>query len=286
LAEWKESMFIKEAFPPEYSWLIGDPILVRVDDGRFTKLNASVFPGHRGEGFTEDAMMLVNERYHYNVTADMNSLLSMELSEILAQSDNVEIILDNWRPVVVLDGELLTSYFMGDEWVPEQQFKEITVVKTALPDHIRYNEPSDITDLLKEGAGTFAAGTSIYEGGNHYFIRNQKEPHTWSILLPEGQAAHRLNQDRQGEVLYWESYQSRRYFVKENAQGHEVYSAQDPNTTENCILTWDEPNRRFHSPCNSIQYNIDGQPSEQGASTMTRWPSREWGGVLIYTYGE
>ncbi len=170
--------------------------------------------------------------------------------------------------------------------MPELQIEEIGTVKTSLPDHIRYTEPSDITDLLTEGAGTYAAGTPIYEAEGHYFIRNVKEPDTWSILLPEGQAAHRLEQDREGEVLYWESYQSRRYFVVETAHGHEVYSAQDPNTTESCILAWDERDRRFLSPCTSTEYSIDGQTSEQGATPMERWTSREWDGVLLYTYGD
>lgn len=134
----KQSMLIREAFPPEYSLLNGDPIYVRVDDGRFTKLDAEVYPGHRGEGFTEDAMMLVNERYHYNVPSALQSLLSTKLSEFIAQSNSIEIILDGWRPVVVLNGKLLTSYFMGDNWAPRLQFMEIATVKTSLPDHIQH----------------------------------------------------------------------------------------------------------------------------------------------------
>ena len=284
LSELKESIFIKEAFPPEYSWLNGGPIYVSANDGRFTKLDAEVHPGHRGEEINEDAMMLVNDRYHYEVPSSLKSFLSMELSEFITQSGSIEIILDNWRPVVVLNGKLHTSYFMGDYWAPKLQFKEIATVKTSLPDHIRYTKPSDINDLLTEGAGTYTAGTLIYEAEGQYFVRNEKESDTWNILLPEGQAAHPLDQDRKGEVLYWESYQSRRYFVVETTRGHEVYSAQDPNMAESCILIWDERDRLFRSPCTSNEYSMEGHPLKQGSLPMERWPSREWGGVLLYNY--
>lgn len=286
LSEWKDSLFIKKAFPPDYAWINGEPIYVRVNDGGFAKLDAKVYPGHRGEGFTKDAIMLVNDRYHYNITSDITSLLSMELSEFLAHSDSVEVILDNWKPGVVQNGEWLTSHYLGDDWVPELKIEEIATVKTTLPDHIQFNKPSDITDLLTEGAGTYTVGTPIFEAEGHYFIRNVKEPDTWSILLPEGQDAHRLKQNREGKVLYWESYQTIRYFVVETVHGHEVYDAQDPNTNESCILAWDESKRRFHSPCASTEYNIEGQASEQGANPMNQWTSRELDGILFFTYGD
>ncbi|MHA6482641.1 hypothetical protein ACX1C1_12145 [Paenibacillus sp. strain BS8-2] len=286
LGDLKQSVFIKEAFPPDYPKSRVDTIHVQVEDGRHTKLDAKVFlsDSAQGAGVSDGAMMIVNNRYHYQISTELYALLSMPLSGYMDRSDDVEITLDNWRPLVVLNGEIFTSYFMGDDWSPLLPYKEVAAVKATLPDHIQYTRPEDMTDLLTEKTGTYAEGTPIYEADGSYFIRNSKETDTWEILLPEGQGAHHFQHSREGEVLYWESYPSINYFVIETVQGHEVYAAQDPNTTESCILIWDERDRRFRSPCAPFEYGIDGKSYTLNASPMERWPSHDLGGVLLYTY--
>ncbi|MFD0961047.1 hypothetical protein [Paenibacillus chungangensis] len=290
LSEWKDAAYVKEAFPSDYAILQGDwnRYYVYINDGASMKFNAEIYLGHHGDGLRENAMMLIKDRYHYEVPSSMSELLAMDLEDILASSGNVSVTLDNWLPLAVINGQRHTAYFMGDSWGDEvqlQDMKQAAVVTSSLPDHIRYTERSDITELLVDGAGTYAEGTPIYQYEGHYFIRNAKDSGTWSILLPEGQAAHRLEQDRDGEVVYWKSYGSSRYFVVERDKGHEVYAAQDPNAKGSCILSWQEEKRAFVSPCTSVTYGIDGTPSEDGMLPMEKWPSRKWSGVLLYEYG-
>ncbi|MCU6709066.1 hypothetical protein M6D81_10115 [Paenibacillus sp. J5C_2022] len=289
LSEWKDAAYVKEAFPPDNAILQGyrDRYFLYINDGAGMKLNAEIYSGHPGDGLTENGIMLVKDRYHYGLPSSMAELLAMDLDDILASGGKVSVTLDNWRPMAIINGEKHMSYFMGSSWGDsvQQEMEQVAVVTSALPDHIRYTKRSDISELLVDGAGTYTEGTPIYQYEGHYFIRNAKDTGTWSILLPEGQAAHRLEQDRDGEAVYWESYGSSRYFIVERDKGHEVYSAQDPNARESCILSWQEEKRAFVSPCTSIAYGVDGTPSEDGALPMKKWPSREWSGVLLYDYG-
>ncbi len=281
-----ESAYRGEIDPADRGGLFGRPSYIYVFDGQYQKLTAEVYPMPIGDAIESEAGMLVEGRYLYETSYALQDLLKMELSEFMERGKGVEIELDSWRPIVILDGQVLTSYFMGDDWAPNQLMEEVAAVSRSLPDNIRYAEPGDITGLLTEGAGTYDEGTPIYEAEGQYFIRNDKESDLWNMLLPEGEGAHRIDQGREGEVQYWESYSSRRYYVVETAGGLEVFAAQDPTATENCTLVWDEHARLFRSPCSVATYSMDGQPSEPGALPMKRWPSRDWDGVLLYSYAE
>ncbi|HZG83498.1 hypothetical protein [Paenibacillus sp.] len=278
LAEWRRAPFLQESFPPKWEHLQGYPTFVRVRDGAFTELHADVYPGGSHEG---DAAMLVNDRYHYLVPEPVRTLLTTDVERFAAGGRRVDVFLNGWRPLVVLEGEPHTAYFMEDGWGSELRAEPAASVTAALPDSVRYGGPNSIARLLTEGAGTFPAGTPIYEAEGYFFIRGMKESDVWGMLLPEGQAAHRLELDQGEEVGYWESY-GVRYFVVRGEGGYSVFAARDPNAS--CRLVWDERQRRFISPCGAVEYGIDGRPSEPGAAPMIRWPSREWNGVLLFEY--
>jgi len=209
--------------------------------------------------------------------------LTKDLERFADDGGLVDVYLDNWHPLVVLDGVARKAHFMGDGWGSGLRAEPVAAVTASLPDGVRYEGPSSIAELLTEGVGTYPAGTPIYEAEGYYFIKNVKEADVWEMLLPEGHAAHRLELDQGEEVGYWESYGSVQYFVVRGASGYVVYSARDPNGA--CLLAWDERTRRFRSPCGSYEYGVEGRPTVPGAAPMIRWPSREWNGVLLFEYG-
>lgn len=282
LSDMKKLTLISESFPPNYELLKGETVYVTVNDGQSTKASVQIYLGEYDGDSQREARMLLFDRYIYTVPEALLHLLVMDLDEYKKRSQQVNIVLDAWKPLVMIDGQPYFAHFMGDGWGKGVHFQKAFAVVFQLPDHITYEDRKDITGLLTEKAGTYQAGTIIYSANGYYFVQNTKEQDTWSVLLPYGQSAHAAESDQTGDVQFWNSYHTK-YFLVRAGDGYDVFSAYDPSNP-NCILRWDEDLELFFSPCSTITYEKDGKPTKTGATALTKLKSFQWEGSIFFDY--
>lgn len=282
LSNMKRLTLISESFPPDYELLKGETVKVIVNDGRSTKASVDIYLGEYDGHPQREALMLISGRYIYTVHEALLQELVMELDDYKKRSTEVEIVLDAWKPLVMVDGQPYYAHYLGDGWGNGVSFQEAFTVEAQLPDHISYVDRTDVTDLLTEWVGTYPAGTMIYKADGYYFVRNEKEPETWSVLLPFGQSAHAAMSDQTGDVQFWYSHHTK-YFLVRAGDSYDVFSAYDPSDPK-CVLRWDEDKEHFASPCTNISYKKNGEPTNTGAITLTKLRSFQWDGVIFFEY--
>lgn len=209
LSQMKRSTLISKSFPMNYELLKGETVKVILNDGRSTKASADIYLGEYDGELQREARMVISGRNIYSVSETLLQQLIMELDDYKKQSTQVEIVLDAWKPLVIVDGQPYFAHYLGDGWGNGVSFQEGFTVENQLPDHIKYEDRSNVTDLLIEKAGTYPLGTMIYKADGYYFVQNEKEPDTWSVLLPLGQAAHSAMSDQPADVQFWHSERGR-----------------------------------------------------------------------------
>ncbi|MGM0884576.1 MAG: hypothetical protein ACQEXQ_26500 [Bacillota bacterium] len=282
LSNMKKLSLISESNPPDYELLKGETVYIIVNDGQSTKVSAQIYLGEYDGDSQREARMLLFDRYIYTVPEALLYEIVLDLDEYKKRSQQVNIVLDSWKPLVMIDGQPYYAHFMGDGWGKEVNFQKAFAVIAQLPDHITYEDEKDITGLLTEKAGTYQAGTMIYTAEGYYFVQNAKEQDTWSVLLPYGQSAHASTSDQTGDVQFWYSYHAK-YFLVRASDGYDVFSAYDPSNP-NCILRWDEDLEHFVSPCSTVTYKKNGMPTKTGVTALTKLNSFQWDGSIFFEY--
>ncbi|MBO8172123.1 MAG: hypothetical protein H0Z33_09535 [Bacillaceae bacterium] len=283
MQEIEEASFIKEQFPPDRQMLEGDSYYIRVNRAEFTEMAIDIYSGRKG-GFSDNAVMVISDRKHYTVPPGIKNLLRMELNEYHQASDEVEIWLDDWKQLVMIEGQPFFAHKAGVDLDKKVFLKKAFTIEKRLTEPVSYRNQQDIDVLLADRTGTFPEGTTVYRADGYYFIKGGKKSDIWLVLLPYGQATHDIDRQNTDEVQYGESRDTAYFVVRDEAGGYRILSAEDPGALKGCQLQWQSDAGRFVSPCTSLRYFKSGEPETPGFTPMKEFPSFVWHDVIFYRY--
>lgn len=282
LNEMKKADFIQEAFPLDESIIKGNKYLLLVRDGQTIQAHVEIYSG-KEEGFSDEGVMLIGDRYYYRIPNSIKQLFQLESKEIAQEVRNADKWF-HWRPFVIIDDQPYYAQYVGKQWSDTEFTKKLVVNKTLSQPTIMPIE-QDHQSLLKDRVATgYPVGTDIYKANGIYFVKSEKESNNWSVLLPYGQGAHWLGLEQEGEVEYWSGQFTSYFIVRNSDKDVFVLSSQDPAFPEKCTLQWDKDKRLFVSTRTSVTYDITGKSTKEGYAPMQRFASKVWKDVVFFSY--